>query len=144
MIRRMKPEDLEQVMTLERQIFSRPWSEQSMRSAMQQQGTVYLVDAVDGKVRGYLGIWCMAEDGDLCNMAVAEPFRRERIASGLLGEGLACCREQGMHRVILEVRESNTPAKELYGRQGFVPIGVRKRYYTDPVEDAILMECRLQ
>lgn len=140
MIRKMQPEDLAQVMMLEQQIFSRPWSEQSMDSALQQQGTVYLVDEVDGEIRGYLGIWCMAEDGDLCNMAVAEHVRREGVASRLLEEGMACSRKQGIRRILLEVRESNVPARALYQRQGFAPIGVRKGYYTEPREDAIIME----
>lgn len=142
MIRRMKPEDLDQVMMLERQIFSRPWSEESMRSALQQD-TIYLVDVADGKIRGYLGIWCMAEDGDLCNMAVAEQARRGGVASRLMEEGMACCRRQGVHRIVLEVRESNLPAKTLYQSKGFVPIGVRKQYYSEPRENAVIMECLL-
>lgn len=139
----MKLEDLEQVMILEQQIFSRPWSEESMRSALQQQGTIYLVDEADGRIRGYLGIWCMAEDGDLCNMAVAERERRVGVASALLDEGIVCCRKQEIQRIVLEVRESNLPAQALYQRKGFVPIGVRKQYYSEPQEDAIIMECLL-
>lgn len=142
MIRRMNPEDLEQVMILERQIFSRPWSEESMRSALQQE-TIYLVDETDGRIRGYLGIWCMAEDGDLCNMAVAEGVRREGVASGLMEEGMAQCRKQGVQRIVLEVRQSNLPAQTLYQHKGFVPIGVRKQYYSEPQEDAVIMECLL-
>lgn len=143
MIRRMKLEDLDQVMTLERQIFSRPWSEGSMASALQQQETIYLVDEIEGKIRGYLGIWCMAEDGDLCNMAVAEQARRGGVATDLLEKGMAYCRKQGVHRVVLEVRESNLPAKTLYQKMGFISIGVRKQYYSDPQEDAVIMECIL-
>lgn len=130
-------------MMLEQHIFSRPWSEGSMRSALQQQETIYLVDETDGKIRGYLGIWCMAEDGDLCNMAVAERERRIGVASGLLDEGIVCCRKQGIQRIVLEVRKSNQPAQTLYQRKGFVPIGVRKQYYSEPQEDAIIMECLL-
>lgn len=130
-------------MILEQQIFSRPWSEESMRSALQQQGTIYLVDEADGRIRGYLGIWCMAEDGDLCNMAVAERERRVGVASALLDEGIVCCRKQEIQRIVLEVRESNLPAQALYQRKGFVPIGVRKQYYSEPQEDAIIMECLL-
>lgn len=128
---------------LERQIFSRPWSEESMRSALQKQETIYLVDETDGRIRGYLGIWCMAEDGDLCNMAVAEGARREGVASGLMEEGMAYCKKQGVQRIVLEVRESNLPAKALYQREGFAPIGVRKQYYSEPQEDAVIMECML-
>lgn len=143
MVRRMKLEDLNQVMILEGQIFSRPWSEESMRSALQQQDTIYLVDETEGKIRGYLGIWCMAGDGDLCNMAVSEQERRGGIASKLMEEGMICCRRQGVHRIVLEVRESNLPAKALYQSKGFAPIGVRKQYYSEPQEDAIIMECLL-
>ena len=143
MIRRMQPEDLEQVMILEQQIFSRPWSEQSMGSALQQPGNIYLVDEMDDEIRGYLGIWCMAEDGDLCNLAVAEHARRSGVAAGLLDEGMVYCRKQGIQRILLEVRESNMPARTLYQRKGFVSLGVRKQYYAEPQEDAIIMECPL-
>lgn len=143
MIRRMQQEDLPQVMMLEQQIFSRPWSEQSMGSALQQPENIYLVDVMDDEILGYLGIWCMAEDGDLCNMAVAEHVRHRGIAASLLDEGMACCRKQGIQRILLEVRESNVPARTLYQRKGFIAIGVRKQYYAEPREDAIIMECPL-
>lgn len=143
MIRRMKPEDLKQVIILEQQIFTRPWSEQSFLSALNQQDTIYLVEEENRVVRGYLGIWCTAEDGDLCNMAVAQNVRRSGVATGLLMQGMEVCRTQGLQRILLEVRESNLPARNLYERHGFQSIGVRKQYYRDPVEDALMMECLL-
>lgn len=140
MIRNMRLEDLKQVVILEQQIFSRPWSEQSFLSALKQQDTIYLVADEQDVIRGYLGIWCAAEEGDLCNMAVAQSFRRSGVASGLLLQGMEICRRQGMHRILLEVRESNLPARKLYEQHGFQSIGVRKQYYRDPLEDALMME----
>ncbi len=140
MIRRMRLEDLKQVVILEQQIFSRPWSEQSFLSALKQQDTIYLVAEENGVVQGYLGIWCTAEDGDLCNMAVAQNVRCSGVASGLLLQGMDSCRKQGMQRILLEVRESNLPARKLYEQHGFQSIGVRKQYYSDPLEDALMME----
>lgn len=143
MIRTMQSEDLKQVVWLEKQIFSRPWSEQSIGDALKRQDTIYLVAEMDGAVQGYLGIWCTAEEGDLCNMAVAGDARRQGIATELLMAGMNDCREKGLKRILLEVRASNEPAKQLYARHGFVSIGVRRGYYTEPSEDAVIMECQL-
>ncbi|MDO4166034.1 MAG: ribosomal protein S18-alanine N-acetyltransferase [Eubacteriales bacterium] len=143
MIRTMQEADLKQIVALEQQIFSRPWSEQSFRSALDRQDTIYLVYETEGVIQGYLGIWCAGGDGDLCNMAVDARARRCGIAAGLLETGIHQCGKRGVQRIVLEVRTSNEPARRLYAQYGFEEIGIRKRYYTEPVEDAVLMECRI-
>lgn len=143
MIRKMRMEDLEQVLLLEQSIFTTPWSEQSFQSALKRQDTIYLVEEDAGVIQGYLGIWCTPEDGDLCNMAVAQNARRSGVASRLLRQGMDLCTKQGMQRILLEVREYNLPARNLYERHGFQLTGVRKQYYRDPLEDAVIMECLL-
>lgn len=140
MIREMQLGDLEQVLTIEQQIFSKPWSNQSFRSAFEKTDNIYLVSEENGEIQGYLGIWCGIEDGDLCNMAVSIRHRRRGIASDLLMEGIRLCRQHGVMRILLEVRESNEPARKLYERYGFQSIGMRYHYYTEPVEDAVIME----
>ena len=142
-IRIMHPEDLKQVILLEKQIFSRPWSERSFERAVGRSDTIYLVAEWHDVIRGYLGIWCTPEEGDLCNMAVAGDARRQGVATMLLAEGLQECRRRGLERILLEVRESNTAARQLYQQQGFRAVGVRRGYYTAPSEDAVIMECRL-
>ncbi len=141
MIRAMQLKDLNQVVALEQQIFSRPWSEQSFRSAFDREDTIYLVFETEGMIQGYLGIWCAAQEGDLCNMAVDAGCRRNGIAAGLLAEGIEQSRRYGVQRILLEVRSSNAPARKLYERFGFTEIGIRHHYYTAPPEDAVVMEC---
>ena len=76
-------------------------------------------------------------------MAVDKTYRQQGAARGLLKEGLRLCKERSVESVLLEVRESNIPAIRLYEKTGFARIGKRKKYYKEPVEDAILMQLDL-
>lgn len=141
-IREMQEVDLPQVVQLEEAVFSKPWSEKSFRDAYMREDTIYLV-AEDKNIIGYCGIWCMAEDGDLCNIAVATAWRRQGVGRKLLEEAFGCCRRRQMKRILLEVRASNEPAKRMYQKILFREIGRRKGYYSEPLEDAVIMECFL-
>lgn len=140
MVREMMEEDIIQVAALEGEIFSQPWSEKSFRDAHSSPDNIYLVDIREGKLVGYCGIWTSFDTADLCNMAVAPELRRNGIAGELLQEAVRLAGERQVERILLEVRESNAPARELYSKYGFQKIGNRKAYYSAPVEDAILME----
>lgn len=143
MIREMEWEDISKVAELERKIFSVPWSEKSFRDSFAAQDTIYLVEVSDGEIAGYCGIWISFDTADLCNMAVAHPYRRKGIAKRLLQEVFSLAKKRQVERILLEVRESNLNAIALYQKSGFQQIGIRKGYYHVPEEDAVLMECRL-
>ena len=102
-----------------------------------------MVDISDGEVTGYCGIWTSYDTADLCNMAVTVKHRRKGIAEQLLQEALLLAEQKKVERILLEVRESNEAALALYQKNGFQKIGVRKGYYSNPKEDAVLMECCL-
>lgn len=142
-IREMEEKDLDAVCELEKRCFSKPWSRASFRSAIDRDDTVYLVCLQQGKIAGYCGIWCSFEDGDLCNMAVDADMRRQGIGHSLLEDALRAAKGLGVMRMMLEVRCSNQAAIALYRQFGFADIGVRGGYYTEPTEDALLMECRI-
>ena len=96
-------------------------------------------DYVPPVVYGYVGLVLIPYESDITNITVSGECRRQGIATRLMEELFRRCPEKGVTVVHLEVRESNESARALYKKLGFVEDGRRKRYYTDPVEDAILM-----
>lgn len=138
-VRRMLPEDLEEVCRIEKDNFTLPWSEKSFLESMERTDTVFLTALSGNEVVGYLGCYCIAGEGEITNVAVHGNYRRKGIGGMLLeklykeGEKLAC------REYFLEVRESNEAAISLYARQGFVKEGIRKNFYERPVENAIIM-----
>ena len=96
-----------------------------------------------GTVLGYLGLHYVLDEGYIANIAVDPLFRRQGIGSALLDDAADFARQAGLAFLTLEVRQSNLGAQALYRRHGFCPAGVRKNYYRDPVEDAILMTWKL-
>lgn len=91
-------------------------------------------------VVGYLCFWIVFEELRIMNVAVAEPVRRRGIATELVSQALRVARQHGAERAMLEVRVSNKPALALYERLGFSPRSIRRRYYDNPEEDAVVME----
>lgn len=140
----MQERDIGQVVRLEEAIFSSPWSEKSFRDTFSREDTIYLVAEEKGRILGYLGIWISFDTADLCNMAVMYECRRKHLGQQLLQKGLRLAASGGVERMLLEVREANEAAIRLYSSNGFIEIGRRKEYYSNPTEDALLMQCLLQ
>ncbi len=137
------PSDLRGVMEIERVSFSSPWSEKMLRAEMEGNPFARFVLARrkrDREILGYVCYWIVFDELRIMNVAVAPLVRRRGIARLLVDHALAEGRAQRVRRMLLEVRASNEPAVSLYGRYGFIRTGVRKDYYSDPKEDAILME----
>lgn len=143
MIRPMQRQDIKRVLEIEQSIFSAPWSEKSFMDAYCAESNIYLVAIKEETVIGYCGLWVSYETADLCNMAVDKTYRQQGAARELLKVGLRLCKERSVESVLLEVRESNISAIRLYEKTGFARIGKRKKYYKEPVEDAILMQLDL-
>ncbi len=122
---------------LDKICFSVPWSENSFREEAENPLAKYFVAEEDGKLIGYLGVWCVQDEGQITNIAVLPEYRRKGIASKLL-EHLVCeCK--GVSQLVLEVRESNSGALALYEKYGFKRVGMRKNFYHSPTENAIIM-----
>lgn len=92
---------------------------------------------------GYICFWVVFEELRMMNLAVAPQVRHRGIGRWLLQQAVTMGLEQGARRALLEVRASNAPALALYEQAGFARSGVRTKYYTNPVEDAVLMELEL-
>ena len=140
-IRRMREEDLADVARLEKEIFSDPWSENAIRESMEQSQLLSALE--DGVLVGYLIVYYVLEDGEIARIAVESDFRRNGVASRLMKELAFICADNGVNKLLLDVRESNESAKAFYKKKGFVLDGVRKNYYTNPTENAILMSLEL-
>ncbi len=144
-LRRAAVGDLDAVVSIERAAFSDPpWSRESF-NALVGSPRAYFTVACDGSptgaVMGYVVAWFVADEAEIANLAVAPDRRRRGIGSRLLDAALTEARLAGANVVHLEVRDSNAAARALYGSRGFSTVGRRRRYYRDPVEDALLLRC---
>ena len=139
-IRRMTLEDVQGVYEISESSFSESWTLESIQKETRNPVASYFVAERDGNVVGYGGLWHVLDEGEVINIAVNKPFRRQNIGEKLLQ---ALFKEAGAYNlsvIHLEVRESNTPARRLYEKFGFKEIAKRKGYYHQPTEDAVIME----
>lgn len=136
----MRRRHLRSVLRIEQQVYPRPWSMGLFMSELGfRAGRVYLVAKVDGIVVGYGGVMLVADDGHITTLAVDPAWHRNGIGARLLLALGDAAVERGARNLTLEVRISNRPAQELYRRYGFVPAGIRKGYYVETNEDALVM-----
>ena len=136
--------DLDQAAALERVCFgSQAWSRESLARAAADENALYLVLKEDAILVGYCGVWLSFEEGEIMNVAVRSDFRRRGCAAELLRALLARAGERGASRFFLEVRQGNLPAVRLYESLGFEKIGIRKNFYSDPKEDALILRKEL-
>jgi ribosomal-protein-alanine N-acetyltransferase len=133
-------EHIDGVLEVDRLSFSIPWSRASFENeAVQNDFARYVVAVSGGKIIGYGGVWIIAGEGQITNIAVHPDFRGMGTASKILEALIEICRHEAVSDMTLEVRVSNTPAIELYQKYGFVEEGVRKQFYADNKEDALIM-----
>ncbi len=139
-IRRMQKEDIDQVYQIELLSFSAPWSKESLLYELEQNlFAKYLVVESEEQIVGYCGLWVIMEDAQITNIAVHPEYRGLQIGESLLKFAVQLSKEMKAKRITLEVRVSNHVAQSLYKKVGFVTGGIRKRYYTDNQEDALIM-----
>jgi len=144
-INTMKAEDLDEVMVIERYSFPTPWSRAIYEYDISKNPRSRFFCAKDedsGEVVGYIGAWFVADECHVGTIAVKKEHRGRGIAKLLLSHIASLAYEEGLEYIILEVRINNIVAINLYKSLGFVQAGVRKGYYTDTGEDAIIFVCR--
>lgn len=140
---KMQPEHVAAVAEMERQCFSDPWSEKSVASELDNPLSLWLIAEADGVVAGYVGSQTVLDSADMMNLAVSPSFRRQGIGERLVNSLTEALAEKGVKTLLLEVRISNEPAKELYHKLGFEIVGKRPRYYEKPREDALILRKEL-
>ena len=144
-VREMKASDVEAVVRNEALCFSMPWSENAFREIAAAQETdggrtvLYLVAELDGRVVGHCGVRNLLGEGEITNVAVHPDCRNRGIAGAMLAELLHRGSLMGIEAFTLEVRAGNGSAIRLYEKAGFVTEGIRKGFYDEPKEDALIM-----
>ena len=139
-VRRMTIDDIQAVHQIEEATFATPWSEQSFRDEMTTNATArYMVILENDVIVGFGGAWCIFEEGHITNVAITENVRGRGYGRMLASALIQYAANLGVQYMTLEVRRSNIVAQNLYKSLGFEQLGVRKRYYEDNNEDALLM-----
>lgn len=138
-IERMTSEDIDGVYCVEKNCFEHHWSKDAFVKELKNDVARYLVAKIDGKIVGYVGIWFIVDEGHITNVAVHSDYRGRKIGDELVKALVELCRENNIVSMTLEVRVSNVVAQSLYKKYGFKLAGIRKEYYSDNKEDAMIM-----
>ena len=138
-VERLTYEHLGGIAELEELCFSLPWSEKALELLLNDSNVGFVALDKEKRVAAYGGMLCVLDEGQITNIATHPEFRRkglgERVVSALVEYGS----ENGLSVISLEVRESNAAAISLYEKPGFLAVGKRKNFYSNPTEDAIVM-----
>ena len=138
-IKRLSEENSAAVAEIEKLCFSTPWSEATISSEIKSGFSDFFGAFSEEKFAGYIGGRTVAGETEIFNVAVSPEFRRKGIAKALIEKFIETVRKKETQVIFLEVRASNLPAIALYEKNGFVFCGLRKNYYTNPTENALLM-----
>ncbi|MGM8213847.1 ribosomal protein S18-alanine N-acetyltransferase [Virgibacillus sp. W0430] len=139
-IRKMELDDINEVMKVDAASFSSPWPEEIFKQEINTNDHAhYFVAVVDQVVVGYAGLWIVIDDAQITNIAILPNYRGNKIGEKLFKFSCQYALQLGVKRLSLEVRASNTVAQNMYRKFGLIPGGIRKNYYTDNGEDAVIM-----
>lgn len=138
-IEKMTLEQLDDVCRIENECFVHAWSKESLESELKDDNSLFLTAVENGEVIGYIGMSVVIDEGYIYNVAVKSEHRNKGAASALINELVTFGKKNNFSFITLEVRESNEKARSIYSKFGFVKVGERKNYYSEPKENAILM-----
>ncbi len=138
--KKMTEEDVAAVAALEAANFSRPWSYEAFLKTLSDENYIVMIAKEADALLGYCVLLCTGEEADITNVCTAPEARGKGVATGMLTALMEAGKSRGVTEFFLEVRESNAPARSLYTKLGFEEIGLRKNYYEEPKEHAVLMK----
>lgn len=139
-VRDMYLSDLDDIMRIETASFSTPWSRNQFQSELMENNfAAYLVLDFHGRVVSYGGMWIILDEAHVTNVAVHPDFRGYHLGERMMRGLMDRAKSVGCQRMTLEVRRSNVVAQNLYQKLGFIQLGVRRGYYSEPHEDAFIM-----
>ena len=139
-VRQASLDDVEDIYRIEKLCFPDPWSRDALNYELgENPRAFYIVAELGGDVVGYAGLWWIMDEGHITNVAVMPGFRNRKIASGIIHTMIDFTTSEGIRHHTLEVRRSNEAAIGLYEKFGFRVEGVRKGYYLNNGEDAMIM-----
>ena len=140
LVRAMTTDDLDGVMAVEQEAFPAPWSRSAFAEELEKNRLARYLVALDGEtIVGYAGTWLVINEAHVTKVAVSARHRRQGIGRLLMCRLMALALENGMESRTLEVRVSNAAARNLYQQLGFVEAGIRRNYYTETKEDALIL-----
>ncbi|MFS0779977.1 ribosomal protein S18-alanine N-acetyltransferase [Neobacillus sp. 3P2-tot-E-2] len=138
--RYMKEEDIDQILEVEHASFATPWSREAFYNEIyNNKFAVYIVLEEDQKIIGYVGAWVVIDEAHITNVAILPSHRGKKLGEALLRKMMTVAKDMGARSMTLEVRVTNNVAQSLYRKLGFQNGGIRKNYYTDNQEDALVM-----
>ena len=139
-IEKMSREHLSEVASIEEMSFSLPWSRERLELMLTEQASALVaLEVVRGRVLGYVGMMCVLDEGQIINVAVHPDARRRGVGRTLMEGAQTYAKERGIVFLSLEVRESNIAARSLYSSLGWEEQGIRKGFYSQPVENDCVM-----
>lgn len=137
--RKLLAADIDQLIAIERQSFSQPWSKEAYLQEFANPNCHFFGIFADETLLAYGGYWFILDEAHIANIAVNPDYRRVGMGELIMKYLITDCLSRGGKRMTLEVRRSNQPAISLYQKLGFVAAGYRPRYYTNNNEDALIM-----
>ncbi|HVZ81372.1 MAG TPA: ribosomal protein S18-alanine N-acetyltransferase [bacterium] len=137
--RPMLEADLEAVVGIEKASMPSPWSKELFEEELHREAAHYFVMEVEGRVAGYMGYWEAPQEAHIINLAIGPDFRQKGLGAQMMDYCLDYAKKRGAALATLEVRQSNEAAQALYEKMGFRTVAIRKQYYSDNQEDAIVM-----
>jgi [ribosomal protein S18]-alanine N-acetyltransferase len=138
--RYMKEEDIDQILEVEHASFATPWSREAFYNEIyNNKFAVYIVLEEDERIIGYVGAWIVIDEAHVTNLAILPSYRGKKLGEALLRKMMTVAKDMGARSMTLEVRVTNNVAQSLYRKLGFQNGGIRKNYYTDNQEDALVM-----
>ena len=139
-VREMTVDDIDEVMEIEHASFAIPWKREAFVGEIEQNNfAVYYVIEDENRIFGYCGLWMIIDEAHITNIAILPSHRGKGYGALLFGHVIEQAVEKGAIMLSLEVRVTNTGAQHMYRKFGLVPGGIRKQYYTDNGEDALVM-----
>lgn len=143
-INEIRHEDLDQIMAIERTSFPTPWPRQFFDSELKSSYSFKRVSKIDNTIVGYIIAWKIYDEVHILNVAVHPQYRRMGIGTDLIRDCISYFLTKGVNSTLLEVRKTNLSAQRLYEKLGFQAIGLRRGYYRDTGEDAIVMQLKFE
>ena len=138
-IRNMKESDVGAIVMLEKATFSDAWTAKSIQDTYNQPQAFIMAAELEEKLAGYCIVYFVLDEGEIARIAVDNCFRRQGVGRKILEQVEYTCKEKGITRLMLDVRESNESARAFYKSLGFDEDGIRKNFYEVPKENAVLM-----
>ncbi len=141
-VRKYTTADFSELYEIEKEAFSDFWSEKAMEEELSSKQAHYYVAEEDGEILGYIGFWTVFDEAEIMKVAVRKTARKNGVGNALIKASFDEAREMGAKKMLLEVRESNLPARRLYEKNGFISYNIREKYY-EGKENAILYKKNL-